>query len=45
MVASMRERCALNRSALVGEKAAIPASVVAKYFPRASWIHHYWRES
>ena len=39
MVASMRERCALMRCALVGEKEAIPWSVVAKYFPRASWIY------
>jgi len=32
----MRERWALMSRALVGEKAATPASVVTKYFPRAS---------
>jgi hypothetical protein len=42
--ASIRERCALMSSALVGEKAATPASVVAKYFPRASWICCQWLE-
>jgi len=27
------------RCALVGEKAAVPMLVIAKYFPRASWIY------